>query len=118
VVGARCAAFDRQAVTAVGGTTATRFGNDALRRVRGNRQPIRSRHGNEFGGSGGGRRPWSASLGVAADLPPIVRAVQAVGLLIREGEIDSLPPDELRVRMHALLEALDYELGAFLEPPD
>jgi hypothetical protein len=55
---------------------------------------------------------------VAADLPPLVRAVQAVGLLIREGEIESLPPDELRVRMHAVLQTLDYELAAFLEAPD
>ena len=55
---------------------------------------------------------------VPADLPPLVRAVQAVGLLIREDEIESLPPTELRVRMRAVLAALDYELTAFLEPPD
>jgi hypothetical protein len=55
---------------------------------------------------------------VAADLPPLVRAVQAVGLLIRDGEIESLPPDELRVRMHAVLETLDNELSAFLQASD
>jgi hypothetical protein len=55
---------------------------------------------------------------VAADLPPLVRAVQAVGLLIREGEIESLPPDELRVRMHAVLQTLDYELSSFLQASD
>jgi len=54
----------------------------------------------------------------AADLPPLVRAVQAIGLLIREGEIESLPPDELRVRMHTVLQTLDYELAAFLQAPD
>ena len=54
---------------------------------------------------------------VPADLPPLVRAVEAVGLLIREGKIHSLPPDELRVRMHAVLQTLDYELAAFLQAP-
>ena len=55
---------------------------------------------------------------VPADLPPLVRAVQAVGLLIREEEIESLPSDELRVRMRAVLQTLDYELNAFLGSPD
>jgi hypothetical protein len=55
---------------------------------------------------------------VAADVPPLVRAVQAVGLLVHEEEIDRLPPDELRVRMRAVLETLDDELAAFLQAPD
>jgi hypothetical protein len=53
-----------------------------------------------------------------ADLPPLIRAVQAVGLLIREEEIESLPLDELRVRMRAVLQTLDDELAAFLQAPD
>jgi hypothetical protein len=62
------------------------------------------------------RRLGSAPTG--DDLPPLVRAVQMVGLLITEGEVESLPPDELRVRMHAVLEALDHELRASLQAPD
>jgi hypothetical protein len=55
---------------------------------------------------------------VAAHLPPLVRAVQAVGQLIPEAEIESLPPAELRVRMRTVLAMLDYELAAFLQAPD
>jgi hypothetical protein len=55
---------------------------------------------------------------VEANVPPLVRAVQAVGLLISEGEIESLPPAELRVRMRAVLATLDYELAAFMRAPD
>ena len=51
---------------------------------------------------------------VAADLPPLVRVLQAVGPLVSEEHIDSLPPDGLRVRLHAVLGALDHELRAFL----
>jgi hypothetical protein len=61
---------------------------------------------------------WLGSAPTGDGLPPLVRAVRAVGLLIREGEVDSLPSDELRVRMHAVLQTLDYELGALLQPPD
>ena len=66
------------------------------------------------------RRALERMLGtnVAADLPPLVRAVQAVGLLIREEEVDILPPGELRARMHVVLETLDRELLTFLEPPE
>jgi hypothetical protein len=67
------------------------------------------------------RRVLEGILGtypVAADLPPLVRAVQVVGRLISEREVDSLAPDELRARMHAVLRALDHELEAFLEPPE
>ena len=67
------------------------------------------------------RRALEGMLGahpVAADLPPLVRAVQAVGRLITDREIDSLQPDELRDRMHAMLGMLDRELQAFLEPPE
>ena len=59
-------------------------------------------------------RPRTADAG----LPPLAHAVRAVGLLISEGEIDSLPTDEVRVRMHAVLQTLDYELAAFLQVPD
>jgi hypothetical protein len=59
------------------------------------------------------RRLGSAPTG--DDPPPLVRAVRAVGLLITEGEVDSLPPEELRVRMHAVLGALDSALSAFLQ---
>ena len=62
------------------------------------------------------RRLGSAPTG--DDLPPLVRAVRAVGLLIDQGEVDSLSPDDLRVRMHAVLQTLDYELSALLQPPD
>jgi hypothetical protein len=53
----------------------------------------------------------------AADLPPLVRAVQAVRGLISDREVESLAPDELRARMHVVLQALDRELQAFLQPP-
>jgi len=62
------------------------------------------------------RRLGSAPSG--DDLPPLVRVVRAVGLLITEGEIIDLPPDELRVRMRAVLQALDSELSAFLQAPE
>jgi hypothetical protein len=67
------------------------------------------------------RRALEGMLGshpVAADLPPLVRAVQEVGRLITDREIDSLRPDELRDRMHAVLRVLDHELQAFLQPPE
>jgi hypothetical protein len=66
------------------------------------------------------RRILESMLGsrpAVADLPPLVRAVQAVGRVISDREVESLAPDELRARMHAILEALDHELQAFLEPP-
>ena len=67
------------------------------------------------------RRALEGMLGsypAGADLPPLVRAVQAVGRVISQREVDSLSPDELRVRMHAVLDALDRELQSFLEPPE
>jgi hypothetical protein len=67
------------------------------------------------------RRVLEGMLGsypTAADLPPLVRAVQAVGRVISDREVDRLAPDELRARMHAVLHALDHELQAFLEPPE
>ena len=54
----------------------------------------------------------------AADMPPLVRAVQAVRRLISDREVDSLSPDELRARMHAVLQTLERELKAMLSPPD
>jgi hypothetical protein len=67
------------------------------------------------------RRALEGMLGshpVAVDLPPLVRAAQAVGRVISDREVESLAPDELRARMHAVLRALDHELQAFLEPSD
>jgi hypothetical protein len=66
------------------------------------------------------RRALEGMLGSypVADLPPLVRVVQAVGRLITDQEIDSLRPDELRDRMHAVLRVLDHELQTFLEPPE
>jgi len=66
------------------------------------------------------RRALERMLGVhpvATDLPPLVRAVRAVGRLISDREVDTLAPDDLRVRMHAVLEMLDRELQTLLEPP-
>ena len=51
----------------------------------------------------------------AADLPPLVRAVQAVGQLISDREVDTLPPDELRARLRAVLRALEGELRDSLQ---
>ena len=67
------------------------------------------------------RRVLEGMLGsypVAADLPPLVRAVQAVGQVISDREVESLPPAELRARMRTVLHVLDLELQAFLEPPE
>jgi hypothetical protein len=67
------------------------------------------------------RRALEGMLGAypdAADLPPIVRAVQAVGQIISDREVDRLAPDELRARMRAVLRELDRELQAFLGVPD
>jgi hypothetical protein len=66
------------------------------------------------------RRALEGMIGpnVSADLPPLVRAIQAVGRVISHWEVDSLAPDELRARMHAVLEALDRELQTFLDPPE
>jgi hypothetical protein len=66
------------------------------------------------------RRSLERVLGsnVAADLPPLVRAVQAVGRLISDREVDTLAPVELRARMHAELQALDQELQNFPDPPE
>jgi len=66
------------------------------------------------------RRALEGMLGSypAADLPPLVRAVRAVGQVISDREVDGLAPDELRARMHAVLEALDRELQTFLDPPE
>jgi hypothetical protein len=66
------------------------------------------------------RRALESMLGVhpvATDLPPLVRAVRAVGRLISDREVDTLAPDDLRVRMHAVLDVLDRELQTLLEPP-
>jgi hypothetical protein len=65
------------------------------------------------------RRALEGMLGanVAADLPPLVRAVQGVKRVISDREVDSLAPDVLRARMHAVLRVLDRELQAFLDPP-
>ena len=52
------------------------------------------------------------------ELPPLVRTVQAVRQLISDREVDSLPPDELRVRMRNVLQTLDRKLKAFLSSPD
>jgi hypothetical protein len=51
-------------------------------------------------------------------LPPLVRTLQEVRRVISPGEVDSLPPDALRARMHAVLQALDLELKTLLSPPD
>ena len=67
------------------------------------------------------RRALEGILGrypVVADLPPLVRAVQTVGQVISDGEVESLPPAELRARMRTVLHVLDRELQAFLEPPE
>ena len=66
------------------------------------------------------RRALEGMLGASApaDLPPLVRAVQAVKRVISHREVESLSPDELRARIHAVLEALDRELQTFLEPPE
>ena len=54
----------------------------------------------------------------ATDLPPLVRAVRLVGRLISRREVDRLPCDELRARMHAVLQALDRELRSSLRLPE
>jgi hypothetical protein len=54
----------------------------------------------------------------AAKLPPLACAVREIERLISDREVDSLPPDELRARMHRVLQALDRELKALLSPPD
>jgi len=67
------------------------------------------------------RRALEGILGrypVVADLPPLVRAVQTVGQVISDHEVESLPPAELRARMRTVLHVLDRELQAFLEPPE
>jgi hypothetical protein len=53
-----------------------------------------------------------------ASEPPLVHAIRAIGRLISDQEVDSLPPDELRARMRSVLQALDRELKALLSPPD
>ena len=65
------------------------------------------------------RRLLDGMLGsnITGDVPPLVRAVQAVRRVISEQEVESLPPDELRARMRVVLQALDRELKAFLSPP-
>ena len=65
----------------------------------------------------GALEPMLGSYPVVADLPPLVRAVHAVGRVITDREVDDLAPDELRARMHAVLQAIDLELQIFLEPP-
>jgi hypothetical protein len=67
------------------------------------------------------RRILEGMLGsrpTVATLPPLVRAVQAVKRVISHREVDSLAPDELRARMHAVLDALDRELQTFLVPTE
>jgi hypothetical protein len=66
------------------------------------------------------RRSLEALLGLdtAADAPPLVLAIRAVRGVISDQEVDSLAPDELRARLHAVLRALDRELQAFLSPPE
>src|SRR3954467_2863902 len=53
-----------------------------------------------------------------AEPPPLTRAIQAIRRLIPERGIDSLPPDELRIRVRRMLQALDRELKAVLSPLD
>jgi hypothetical protein len=48
----------------------------------------------------------------------LLEARLAVKELISDREIDSLPPDELRDRAHAVLRALNGTLQAFLRRPD
>jgi hypothetical protein len=63
------------------------------------------------------RRVLEGMLGApAASLPPLVRAAQAVNRVISDQEVNTLPPDELRLRIRAMLAALDAELHSFLEP--
>jgi len=67
------------------------------------------------------RRALEGMLGtdpVGDDLPPIVRVVRAVGQIISDREVDTLEPEDLRVRMRAVLRELDRELQAFLGVPD
>ena len=56
----------------------------------------------------------------AADtaLPPLVQAVQTVGRVITDHEVDRLPPDELRARLHTVLHTLDRALRDFLQLSD
>jgi hypothetical protein len=59
-------------------------------------------------------------LGYDADAtePPLVRLFREAHALISDGEIDSLPADELRIRLRKVLQSLDRELKALLSPPD
>ena len=50
--------------------------------------------------------------------PPLVRVFGEIRRLISDREVDSLPPDMLRARIHAILQALDRELKMLLSPPD
>lgn len=50
--------------------------------------------------------------------PPLVQAVQAVKRLISDQEVDRLPPNELRARLHTVLHTLDRALRDFLQPAD
>jgi hypothetical protein len=67
------------------------------------------------------RRALEGMLGaypVHGDLPPLVRAIQAVGQIVSDSEVDTLAPHELRARMRDVLQVLDRELQTFLEPPE
>jgi hypothetical protein len=55
---------------------------------------------------------------MAATEPPLVRVVREISPLISDREVEHLPPDELRARMHGVRQALDRELKALLSPPD
>ena len=54
----------------------------------------------------------------AATEPHLVRVFREISPLISDQEVDSLPSDELRVRMRSVLQAFDRELKALLSPTD
>ena len=57
-------------------------------------------------------------LGQPACEPSLVRAIRSIKRQVSDCELDSLPPDELRARMRAVLQTLDRELKAVLSPAD
>jgi hypothetical protein len=54
----------------------------------------------------------------AASEPTLARVVREIRGLISDREVNSLPPDELRARMRAVLDVVDHELRVMLAPPD
>jgi hypothetical protein len=54
----------------------------------------------------------------AANELPLMCVVRGIRGLISDREVNSLPPDELRARMRAVLDVVDRELRAMLAPPD